>query len=134
MEGGAQQRRLRWAETERAGVVPQVTAEYRFNTDTEDPIRIVRQEVGWDIFGEEHMDVLQKMVGDGLARVSMGCDMGDKDFGNGFNASVFVTLTCNQDTNTLIEARHAAGGLAIEFCETHFDAAKEMFFRMRERR
>lgn len=48
-------------------------------------------------------DRFKALIGDGLAKVTVGRDMGEKDFGNGGGVFVNVTLTCDQD-QTVISA------------------------------
>ena len=55
-------------------------------------------------------DRFQQLVGDGLARVSVGVPMDLKDYGNGAGAHVSIGLTCNQDENTI----HSAACLAMD--------------------
>lgn len=49
----------------------------------------------------ELMDQYQQLIGDANASVSVSTDMGVKKFGSGASAMVTVTLTCNQDQNTV---------------------------------
>jgi len=68
--------------------------------------------VGWEIGGDEMADVLRRLVGDGKGKVSVGVDMSEKDFGNGFGASVMVTLTCDQSGEGVYNAGAEAGEIA----------------------
>lgn len=61
---------------------------------------------------KELMDAYQQIVGNGLAKVSVSADMGTKDFGKGVSASVFVSLTCDQNQATLQHAIELAGAMA----------------------
>ena len=60
------------------------------------------------------MDELQELVGDGKGHVSVAMSYGDKDYGNGFEVRVSVGLTCNQDRDTIDDARSLALDLAVE--------------------
>lgn len=54
--------------------------------------------------GEFQMDILKGMVGDGNAKITLGSTQSDKDFGNGVETFISVTLTCNQDVATIEKA------------------------------
>jgi hypothetical protein len=74
-----------------------------------------RQVVRYTYTGEvpkQLMDAYQTIVGNGLAKVSVSADMGTKDYGNGVSATVFVSLTCNQDQQTMLQAIELAGSMA----------------------
>ena len=49
-------------------------------------------------------DRFQALVGNGLAKVTVGRDLGEKDFGNGGGVIVNVTLTCDQNEKTVADA------------------------------
>lgn len=66
---------------------------------------------------EGWMDAYKEVVGDGQASVTVGTDMGLKDFGNGATATVFVKLTCGQDQQSLNRAAELATGLAIHYAD-----------------
>lgn len=63
---------------------------------------------------EADMDELHELVGDGKGHVSVALSYGDKDYGNGFEVRVSVGLTCNQDRDTIDDARSLALDLAVE--------------------
>jgi hypothetical protein len=69
---------------------------------------------------EVDMDELQELVGDGKGHVSVAMSYGDKDYGNGFEVRVSVGLTCNQDRDTIDNAR----SLALELAAEHLVDAK----------
>jgi hypothetical protein len=69
---------------------------------------------------EVDMDELQELVGDGKGHVSVAMSYGDKDYGNGFGVRVSVGLTCNQDRDTIDNAR----SLALELAAEHLVDAK----------
>lgn len=50
------------------------------------------------------MDQYQQLIGDANASVSVSTDMGVKKFGSGASAMVTVSLTCNQDQQTIARA------------------------------
>ena len=61
------------------------------------------------------MDVYESVVGNGLAKVTVSADMSIKDFGTGASAMVAITLTCNQDEETIDRAVVLAADLARNF-------------------
>lgn len=62
------------------------------------------------------MDEYKKLLGDAQARISVSADMALKDFGSGAGAMVTVTISCNQDKNTIEQAIDLAGSLARAYC------------------
>lgn len=52
----------------------------------------------------EIMDQYKQLIGDGNASVSVSTDMSVKKFGAGASAMVTVSLTCNQDQQTITAA------------------------------
>lgn len=63
------------------------------------------------------MDEYQQLVGDGKARVTVSADMSLKDFGKGVSSMVSVSLTCNQDQQTIQRALGLAGHVARWFAK-----------------
>ena len=61
---------------------------------------------------KEVMDAYEQVVGNGLAKVAVSADMNIKDFGTGAGSMVTVSLTCNQDQQTLQTALNLAGQIA----------------------
>ena len=76
---------------------------------------------------EGHMDKAKRLIGDGQAEVSVGTDMGEKDYGNGFGVFVSVKLTCNQDVTTIEKAQALGWAIAKEFTETQWAEAKDLY-------
>lgn len=66
---------------------------------------------------KEVMDAYEQVVGNGLAKVSVSADMSIKDFGTGASAMVSITLSCNQDERTIVQAVNLAGGMARYFAK-----------------
>ncbi len=62
---------------------------------------------------QQQQDQLKALVGDGQARVSVGRDLANKDFGNGGGVLVNVTLTCDQSQGAI----NAAIGLAYQIAD-----------------
>ncbi len=73
------------------------------------------------------MDDLQDLVGDGKGHVSVSMSYADKDYGNGFEVRVSVGLTCNQDRDTIDEARSLALDLAVEHLVDSKTQAEETY-------
>jgi hypothetical protein len=73
-------------------------------------------DVGQDELQGKYMDQYKKIVGDGLAKVTVSADMSLKEYGNGASAMVSVSLTCNQDKETIETAIDIAGFIAREYC------------------
>lgn len=60
-------------------------------------------------------DRYKSLVGDGLSKVTVGKDLGEKDFGSGGGVIVSVTLTCDQSE----QAVTLAIALAYEVADNH---------------
>jgi hypothetical protein len=63
------------------------------------------------------MDEIQKLVGDGKARITVSADFGVKEYGTGAGAMCSVSLTCNQDLKTIEQAAKLAGDLARDIAQ-----------------
>lgn len=64
---------------------------------------------------EKLMKEYQAVIGDGLAKVSIGIDFSIKDFGLGVSSMASVTLTCGQTEEHIRRASDLAAELAREF-------------------
>ena len=53
---------------------------------------------------QEQQDRFQARVGNGLAKVTVGRDLGEIDVGNGGGVIVSVTLTCDQNERAVSSA------------------------------
>jgi hypothetical protein len=71
---------------------------------------------------EKMGDVLEELTGNGKAEVSASVSFADKDYGNGFEVRIGVSLTCNQDSKTVEKARQ----LALELAIAHLEQGKEV--------
>lgn len=65
---------------------------------------------GEAIMSQGQQDRFKALLGDGLSKVTVGCDFAEKDYGNGGGVVVSVTLTCDQSE----QAVRSAIGLAQE--------------------
>ena len=72
-------------------------------------------------------DEIKDLVGDARAKVSVSLGMSEKDYGNGFDAMVSVTLTCDQDREIIGFAYSVASDLAQEICEDAYSKAQTMY-------
>lgn len=63
---------------------------------------------------QQQQDYYKSILGDEKARVTVGRDLGEKDFGSGGGVIVNVTLTCDQSA----EKVQAAIGLAYQIADT----------------
>mgnify|MGYP006273500341 CR=1 FL=1 len=76
---------------------------------------------------EELMDEYQKIIGDGLAKVSISVDVSMKDYGAGASSMASVTLTCGQTESQIRVAQEMAKDLAMEFAYKNANLAKEVY-------
>lgn len=74
---------------------------------------------------KELMDAYQQVVGNALARVSVGTDLNIKDFGTGAGAMVNVSLSCNQDQQTIQQALGLCGQMGLWYAQHHRDVAEK---------
>ena len=58
--------------------------------------------------GEFIMDLLKEILGDGNLKITLGRTFSDKEFGNGGETFMSVTITCNQDKGTALTAADIA--------------------------
>jgi 3'-phosphoadenosine 5'-phosphosulfate sulfotransferase len=65
---------------------------------------------------------LTDMIGNSKATVSCSVSFADKDYGNGYEVRVSVSLTCNQDRDTV----DRAAAQAQEIASVHLEQAKTM--------
>lgn len=76
---------------------------------------------------QEFQDQFQQIVGNGLAKISLGIPMDRKLFGNGAGAHVSISLTCNQDQNTINAAYALAAQAVIHYVKQNLGAALNEF-------
>lgn len=72
-------------------------------------------------------DALERLVGDGRAKVTCSIGLKDSNYGSGFEAFCSVQLTCNQDRASVQAAHGMAQELAEEGMGDVFEVAKELF-------
>lgn len=76
---------------------------------------------------EQLQDQFRRIIGDGLARVSVGVPLDLKDFGSGGGAHVSVSLTCNQDANSIHQAHELAMQAALYYVKADLGKALAEF-------
>ena len=64
---------------------------------------------------EEEMDRFERLIGDGHAKVTVGMDAGEKDYGNGFGIFLSVSLTCGQTEDEIDETVATATSALSEY-------------------
>jgi len=79
-------------------------------------------------------DDVTNMVGDGNARVSVSLGMAEKDFGNGYDAHVSVSLTCDQDSKIIEIAFEAASDMVSEMILEARGRAEALWDEVRKER
>ena len=88
-------------------------------------IRFVRDENGVEVFNqrkriplpEEIMDDLERLLGDANAKITVGQELKASENYRTAGASAFVTLTCNQDVESVMKAREEAQKIALAFAD-----------------
>lgn len=76
---------------------------------------------------EALMEQYKKVIGDGLAKISIGVDVSLKDYGSGSSSMCTVTLTCGQTEEQIRNAQDLAKNLAMEFAYNNANTAKEVY-------
>ncbi len=109
--------------------LPRVIASATITTPGQADIIIETQE-----FPVTAQDQFSALAGDGKARVAVTVDMGIKDYGSGVSTSCTVSLTCNQDQQTLTQAAYLAEGFAKWFAKECHTRAEADFLALRDER
>jgi hypothetical protein len=76
---------------------------------------------------EKEMDQFNDCIGDGKARISVGADMGEKDYGNGYGIMFNVALTCDQSEDGLDQAVALAVDTLGSFIPDIKERVKDMY-------
>ncbi len=92
----------------------------KFGADNNQTVDIGQTEIP-----ENYMLDARKLVGDGLARITVSADMALKEFGSGAGAMVSVSLTCNQDQDTIEKTIDLAGTIARQYAVEQHKLAEE---------
>jgi hypothetical protein len=67
---------------------------------------------GEAVMSQEQKDRYKALIGDGLAKITVARDIGEKDFGSGGSVAVTVTLTCDQSEGSVGNAIALANDIA----------------------
>lgn len=73
----------------------------------------------------EQQDYYKGVIGDGVARVTVGRDMSEMDYGSGGKVFVSVSLACDQSEPGISAAVGLAARLADYFVEQHYLQMKQ---------
>lgn len=88
-----------------------------------------------DVFeGEVPMDVqdyAKQVLGDGNARMSATADYGMKNFGSGAGGGITISMSCNQDLNTMQAVQQFISQWAIKAARAHAEAAYAEYLQMK---
>jgi len=90
-----------------------------------------KQEVNSEILegevpmSQEQQDYYKGVIGDGQARVSVGRDLSELDFGSGGKVFVSVSLTCDQSQAGVTQAIQLASQMAGYYVEQHLHEVKQ---------
>lgn len=80
---------------------------------------------------KEMADYSQQVMGNGQARVAMTADMSFKDYGNGVSVSVTLSLSCNQDDQTINQVVGMLGTWSREYCKQQLAIAQDEYAKMK---
>lgn len=97
--------------------LPKITANILLTGTTNSGKQFSESFVYDGVVPEEIMDAYEQVVGNGLARITVGADMSVKDYGTGASAMVSISLACNQDGKTIDKAVELAGELARNYAK-----------------
>ncbi len=76
---------------------------------------------------KELMDAYSQLIGDAHAGISVSTDLSLKKFGSGASGMVTISLTCNQDQNTMMAALELAAQMGRWFAKKHQGEAEAEF-------
>jgi hypothetical protein len=79
---------------------------------------------------QEQQDQYKAIIGDGLARVSVGRDLSESDFGSGCKAFVSVSLACDQSAAAINYAVGLADQMATYYVERHLQEARQRCYAL----
>lgn len=78
---------------------------------------------------QEQQDKYAAVIGNGLAKVNVGRDLGEKDFGSGGGVIVNISLTCDQSEVALNQAISLAHQLADQACWYYHQQLKQQLLQ-----
>lgn len=79
----------------------------------------------------EVQDYAKQVLGDGNARMSVSADYGMKSFGNGAGGGVTVSMSCNQDVQTMANVHQFISQWAVKLARQHTEAAYAEYLQMK---
>ena len=77
----------------------------------------------------QQQDLFKEIVGNGLSKVSVGRDLGEKDFGSGGGVMINVTLTCDQSAEKIAMAIDLAYKTADSYCWHYQNQIKQQLIQ-----
>ncbi len=80
---------------------------------------------------EQQQDQYKGIIGDGQARVAVGRDMSEMDFGSGGKVFISVSLACDQSATGISWAAGLAAQMADYFVEQHYQQMKQRCINLR---
>jgi hypothetical protein len=72
---------------------------------------------------------LADIVGNGLAKVTVGREMSKNDYGTGGKVFVSVTITCNQDDALVEYAKKCASALAERYVVEEYNSFQQTLYQ-----
>lgn len=69
---------------------------------------------------QEQQDYYKGVIGDGQAKVTVGRDMSEMDYGSGGKVFVSISLSCDQSSAGITQAVGLASQMADYFVEQHY--------------
>jgi DNA-binding protein YbaB len=115
---------------------PLVRVRGRVTINTKDEGEVTENEFEWTSdtpIQENLMKAAEELLGDAAARVSVTMDMSSKSYGNGASAMVTVSLSCNQDDETIGEAFEVARTVLEDFVPAAYEDACDYYEKNRRK-
>lgn len=95
-----------------------------------------KQEIGSEIsegevpMTQQQQDHYKSIIGDGQARITVGRDLSDTDYGSGGKAFVSVSLTCDQSSAGISGAIQLAQQMADYYIEQHLGQVRQKCYQL----
>lgn len=74
---------------------------------------------------DQQQDYYKGVIGDGQARISVGRDMSEMDYGSGGKVFISVSLACDQSSAGISQAVQLAAQMADYFVDQHYQQMKQ---------
>ena len=78
-------------------------------------------------------NMLDQFIGDGNARLTVSLEISDKEYGRGVNVMASLTLTCNQDDDSVRMAYHYGSALLQEAISDTVPKLNEVYNELKAR-